>query len=73
MANRKGRMGLRQEGRGKKEKKEEGAPQPSFALGGTVSSTGENTFLPLLLLLLSTSDLRSLFVSGDRAALGLMS
>ena len=36
-------MGLRQEGRGQK-KGEEGA-QPSFALGGTVSSTGENTFL----------------------------
>ena len=66
-------MGLRQEGRGQKKEKGEGAPQPSFALGGTVSSTGENTFLPLLLLLLSTSDLRSLFVSGDRAALGLMS
>ena len=36
-------MGLRQEGRAQK-KGEEGA-QPSFALGGTVSSTGENTFL----------------------------
>ena len=71
MANRKGRMGLRQEGRGQKKEGGEGAP--SFALGGTVSSTGENTFLPLLLLHLSTSDLRSLFVSGDRAALGLMS
>ena len=63
-------MGLRQEGRGQKKG---GEGTPSFALGGTVSSTGENTFLPLLLLLLSTSDLRSLFVSGDRAALGLMS
>ena len=56
-------MGLRQDGRGQKKGEEEGA-QPSFALGGTVSSTGENTFLPLLLLLLSTSDLRSLFVWG---------
>ena len=37
-ANRKGRMGLWQEGRG--QGKEEGA-QPSFALGGTVSSVGE--------------------------------
>ena len=64
-------MGLRQEGRGQKKKKG-GEGAPCFALGGTVSSTGENTFLPLLLLL-STSDLRSLFVSGDRAALGLMS
>ena len=43
-ANRKGRMGLRQDGRGQKKGEEEGA-QPSFALGGTVSSTGENTFL----------------------------
>ena len=43
-------MGLWQEDRGQKKKKgeeeeEEGA-QPSFALGGTVSSSGENTFLP---------------------------
>ena len=38
-ANRKGRMGLWQEGRGQGGK-EEGA-QPSFALGGTVSSVGE--------------------------------
>ena len=37
-------MGLRQEGRAQKKGEEEGA-QPSFALGGTVSSTGENTFL----------------------------
>ena len=39
-------MVLRQEDREQKKKKgeEEGA-QPSFALGGTVSSTGENSFL----------------------------
>ena len=62
-ANRKGRMGLRQEGRGQK-KKGEGA-QPSFALGGTVSSTGENTFLSFFFRPPSTSDLRSLFVWGQ--------
>ena len=41
-ANRKGRMGLRQEGRGQGE-------APSFALGGTVSSGGEFPHLHLLL------------------------
>ena len=48
VANRKGRMVLRQEDREQKKKGEEEGAQPSFALGGTVSSTGENSFFGVI-------------------------